>query len=262
MIASLYLGLADQPSALAILEAEGEPRQPETYTGYVLEGWDPPVNYLAVVDQTADRLVNLLAAQATPELPGPRPRPAKSLVVHAAGGKPVYDLVVAMAKEKLLPVKVHGVSMSAADGFYHTIPEAVLVSSLEVLVQQQRLLLDRDDKNVPVLFEELRAHGDKEAGKLPGPLLLAVAAGVWWGERHKPLPSMAPYCVGGARLADCSHPFAGVAAAGLVGPTGCPGAPWFPAGRIAKPTQGEPKPDVVTGGPFDATRPRARTSGG
>jgi hypothetical protein len=76
-VASLYLGLTDHASALAVLDAEGEERQSQMYQAAVLERWSPPVSYPTVVDAMADSLVNLLAERAPPELPqtpGHRPR--------------------------------------------------------------------------------------------------------------------------------------------------------------------------------------------
>jgi hypothetical protein len=73
-------------------------------------------------------------------------------------------------------------------------------------------------------------------------LVLSVAIAVWSGVRNRQQPSFAPSVVRGTRLADGSCPFAGVAAAGYCGSGG---RPWFPAGRVAKPVQGEARP----GGP-------------
>jgi hypothetical protein len=151
------------------------------------------------------------------------------------------------------------------NGAWH-VPKKELVSVLQVLLQSGRLKI----ANLPereLLVKELLAFQVKittaanetfEAWRERDhdDLVLATALACWWGEKHKPQASFAPAVIGmRTRLADGSCPFAGVAGAGYCGSGG---RPWFPAGRVAKPTQGEPKPDVLTGsgGPFDASRPR------
>jgi hypothetical protein len=104
-----------------------------------------------------------------------------ALVIQARGGRPVYDLFAALAEAKGLPATLHGISTTAGvDGLYH-VGEAVLVATVEVLLQQRRLHFDATHPDVPVFLEELRNYRRKRSAGAPS-RLLAVATACWWAE--------------------------------------------------------------------------------
>jgi hypothetical protein len=238
----LDLGQATDPSALVILERTlpAAPAPPLAhYACRWLQRWPLGTSYVAIAHDAADLL-------AKPPLAG------CTLVIDATGcGRPVYDLFTELGKQRLLLAKVHGVLITAGmavsfnDGFYH-VAKVVLISTVQVALQQRRLQFASSLPDVPILLEEFRNYRVKVTPALNevfsaregahDDLLLAVAIGLWWGERNKPKPSFAPYVVGGGRLQDGARVPPNVAAGGVVhtGSGGVVCKPWFPGGRTTK----------------------------
>jgi hypothetical protein len=259
-LVGLDLGKTSDYSAVCVLERTWHPDPAGARTeipAYLLghaQRWPLRTSYPQVVADVVELVKR-------PPLVNP------TLMVDQTGvGAAVVDMFrQGRPSATLVPVIITaGHATTFEQGAWH-VPKKELVSVLQALLQTGRLkiaaiperellvkeLLGFQVKITAAANETFAAWRERDHDDL----VLAAALACWRGERHKPQPSFAPFVVGGTRLADGSCPFAGVAAAGYCGSGG---RPWFPAGRVAKPTQGEPKPDVMTGGAlFDARRPRS-----
>jgi hypothetical protein len=126
-----------------------------------------------------------------------RPR----LVVDQTGvGRPVVDMLRA-AKLPVLPVTITGGDRVNREGGNYRVPKRDLVSTVQVLLQAERLKIARALPEAQTLINELlafkvtiTASGRDKYGNDVGEwrenshddLVLAVAVGTWWGERRCP----------------------------------------------------------------------------
>jgi hypothetical protein len=114
-------------------------------------------------------------------------------------------------------------ALSFVDAFWH-VAKAVLVSTVQVVLQQRRLRFAGALTEAAVLVDELKNYRCKVTPALNE--VWSAREGAHDDVLARP-QGFAPNTVGGTRLADGSRPFAGLAAAGLVGANGRPGTPWL-----------------------------------
>ena len=218
----LYLGLdlgqAQDYSALAVAARDRPPQEggtswrydargrpspvaptvapPASYALNWLRRWPLKTSYPAIVADVA-ALVGQLAART--------PRPRLALVVDATGvGRPVTDL---LRRERLpgglVEVTITGGDAATRDGMAWRVPKRDLVSTVQVLLQGQRLAIASALPDAATLTRELlafqvqinpaTAHDSYGAWRegAHDDLVLAAALAVWYGE-HEPPPRPPP----------------------------------------------------------------------
>jgi hypothetical protein len=186
----LDLGQAVDQSALCILEQTERPYadpkdKPQKHYGCRgLKRWPLGTGYPAIVAEVA-RLVK------TPPLRGGTLILGTTLV-----GRPVVDLF----RQAKPPVKIHPLVVTAgqgegwANGGYH-VGKIVLISGVQVLLQQRQLRFAQSLPDTAILLKELQSYRFKPP---PAPseiydpresqqddLVLALALACWWGERRQ-----------------------------------------------------------------------------
>jgi hypothetical protein len=199
-VLGLDLGQAADPSALCVLEvteragvgAEAHPSTERHFGGRLLRRWSLGTSYPAIVADVAS-LVD------KPLLRG------GALVVDATGvGRPCVDLF----REAGLPVALVPVVITAGHrehfehGFFY-VAKVVLVSALQVALQQRRLKFAAGLPEVPALLKELQdyrvtitAAANETYNAREGAhddLVLATALAVWWADVYVP-PYDGPLC--------------------------------------------------------------------
>lgn len=162
--------------------------QPNRYECPHLERFALGTPYPEIVRQVMDRL-------ATPALRG------ADLVVDATGcGRPVVDLFRA-AGCKLHGVMITAGSIPTSENGYWYVPKRELVSTVQVLLQSERLKIARELAEAQTLTKELlnfqvkitTAANDVYGAWREGThddLVLGLAIAAWYAER--PLPRPAP----------------------------------------------------------------------
>ncbi len=201
----LDLGQANDYSALAIAERDREPPyrgqysvngiptlppapEPATYALSWLQRFPLKTPYPAIVGEVAT-LVRQLAAR--------KPIPHLRLVVDATGvGRPVTDLLrCEHLPASLVEVTITGGDEVTQDGSAYRVPKRDLVSTVQVLLQGERLkiaqalpeaaTLTRELLNFHVKINEATAHDSYGAWRegTNDDLVLATALAVWHGEQ-------------------------------------------------------------------------------
>ncbi len=192
----LDLGQANDYSALAIVERDRPPRTrgagdvPAAYAARHLERFPLKTPYPAIVAAATGR-VRALAARV--------PAPPLRLVVDATGvGRPVVDLL----RRERLPGRLVAVTITGGDavtseGGYYRVPKRDLVSTVQVLLQGERLkiaealpeaaTLTRELLNFQVKISAETAHDSYGAWRegMHDDLVLAVALACWYGETER-----------------------------------------------------------------------------
>jgi hypothetical protein len=197
---SLFVGLAlgqtTDPSALCVVE--GAPADPDAYPRVYhydvrsLYRWPLQTDYTRIAADVRRFL-------AKPSLSG------CTLVVDQTGvGRPVVELIrrEGPASGRLVPVTItSGLGVSRAeDGGYH-VAKAVLVSTLQVLLQGKRLRFAEGLRETPTLLKELADYRLRISAALNelyaaregahDDLVLSLALACWFAEREPP-----PGCTG------------------------------------------------------------------
>jgi len=188
-ILGLDLGQSADPTAAALVERQDAGAEAR-YAVRGLERW-LGVSYPVQVRRVGTML-------EAPELAGAR------LVLDRTGvGRPVFDLFQA-AGFKPVGVTLHGGDTVAHDGNQWSVPKRDVVFAAVAVLQQRRLDIARALPEAATLVRELEtfrmrvdpvtAHDSYAAwrDKDHDDVLLAVALGIWWGERHAPVPYVAP----------------------------------------------------------------------
>jgi len=217
----LYLGLdlgqANDSSALCIAERNRRPRYhdeprgdaPAKYRVGHLQRFPLKTPYPAIVAQVAT-LVRDLA--------GREPRPLLRLVVDATGvGRPVVDLLRAEhLPADLVAVTITGGDQVAQDGRAYRVPKRDLVSTVQVMLQGERLKIAQQLPEAATLTRELLAFQVKISAETAhdsygawregahDDLVLAAALALWYGEHEAfPVPQL------GSVAYRWGHPVAG-----------------------------------------------------
>jgi hypothetical protein len=201
-IVGLDLGQAHAPSALCVLQRSvaSEPGSRARATRFAcpwLKRWPLGTSYVTIGDDVEDLV-------AKPPLRG------CDLVIDATGvGRPVYDLF----KEKRLPANLHGVIITAGiaetkpagQPFFH-VAKVILISTVQVALQQRRMQFAASLPEVPTLVKEFQDYRVKITAAqnevynaregANDDLLLAVSLAAWYGERHPPWQGFSPYRCG------------------------------------------------------------------
>jgi len=181
IIMGLDLGQAADYTALAVLRqsaVEGFRR----YEALAIKRWPLGTAYTEIVEAVG-RLIDKhqLASQ--------------DLVVDGTGvGRPVVDMIrKARMGANLRPVTITGGSKeSCADGYWH-VPKVALISCTNVLLQNGRIVWNKEMRYVQTLVKELQnyrvkitASANESFNAREGAhddLVLALALACWWGER-------------------------------------------------------------------------------
>jgi hypothetical protein len=190
----LDLGQASDFTALAVLERTekiseieypGKPTRKEMAWHFGCRGlkrWPLGTSYTTIVDEME-------------KLTGKPPLAKAKLVIDGTGvGRPLVD----MFRKARLPVDVvpvmitSGSKESHQDGYYH-VAKTILISTLQVLLQQRRLQFARSLPETATLVKELQSYRVKVTPAANevfnaregshDDLLLALALGCWHGER-------------------------------------------------------------------------------
>jgi hypothetical protein len=201
----LDLGQANDPSALAVLERtvptveiprpNGMIRKEQIrhYGCRALKRWPLGTPYTAIVSEMATLTGNKLFRNA-------------KLVIDATGvGRPVVDMFRdAHLRPDLIPVMItSGTKESFHDGYRH-VAKLILISTLQVLLQQRRLQFAKSLPETPRLVKELQNYRVNITPALNetfnaregehDDLILALALAAWQGERE-PIPVQAKMIV-------------------------------------------------------------------
>ncbi len=201
--AGLDLGQSADFSALAIAERDrpparaGDPRgDPAGYAVPWLQRFPLKTPYPAIVAEVA-ALLRRLAART--------PTPAIRLVVDATGvGRPVVDLLRReRLPARLIEVTITGGNATTHEGGAFHVPKRDLVSTVQVLLQGQRVKIASALPDAATLTAELlnfqvkisaeTAHDSYGAWRegTHDDLVLAAALALWFGERDR-RPQLAP----------------------------------------------------------------------
>jgi hypothetical protein len=120
---------------------------------------------------------------------------ARHLVVDQSGvGRPVVDM---LRETKLWPmaVTITGGDRESQDGPEYRVPKRVLVSTLQVALQSERLKVAASLAEAKRWADEMLAfqveltatghdkYGNDEAQQKHDDLVIATALAVWWGEK-------------------------------------------------------------------------------
>ena len=130
-----------------------------------------------------------------------RERPRKAYVVgdFTGVGIPVFEMLEGAGVEDLHGVSIHGGEAVTRDGKINRVPKRVLVSTLQVLLQQGRLRAAAGLPLWPVLRSELQnfkakinlgtGHDTYEAWREGDhdDLVLSLAMACWFAENRRPL---------------------------------------------------------------------------
>jgi hypothetical protein len=198
------LGQAADPSALVVLEHTTQMLPPagtvrptrETFLHCRwLQRWPLGTSYTAIAADVVDLV-------AGPPLAGCQ------IVLDASGcGRPVYDLFKDLLRKRRLTNGLHGVVITGgmAESFengFHRVSKAILISGLQVFLGQRRLQFAAELPDVDVLIREMQnyrtritASSNEVFAAREGEhddLLLALAIGAWYAERHPPTPPAMP----------------------------------------------------------------------
>ena len=216
-IVGLDLGQSYDPSALCVLQRSVvfDPAIKARLTHFAcpwLQRWPLGVSYVTIAADVEKLL-------AKPPLVG------CDLVIDASGvGRPVYDLF----RQKRLRANLAGVIITAGlneskpigQPFFH-VAKVILISTCQVALQQRRLQFAASLPEVPTLVKEFQDYRVKITPAMNevfnarvganDDLLLAVALAAWYGERHPPTQSFAPYRAGTGEFRPYALP-SGVAA--------------------------------------------------
>jgi hypothetical protein len=181
-ILGLDLGQAADFSALAILEQTKQVKA-NRYGCRGLKRWPLGTSYPAIVAEVA-KLVEKL------------PLKDAKLVIDGSGvGRPVVDMFTkAHLSASIEPVIITaGQSESQADRYHH-VAKVILVSSVQVLLQERRLQFAAALTETPILVRELENYrvkvtpaANESFNAREGEhddLVLALALACWWGERR------------------------------------------------------------------------------
>jgi hypothetical protein len=196
-VIGLDLGQAADPSALAVLEREEKVAAGGAAEAHhacrALKRWPLGTSYPSIVKDVGEVL-------GKPGLGG------AALVVDATGvGRPVVDLLrQANLPAQLVPVVITaGLSESRHDAGYWHVAKTVLISAVQVPLQQRRLKFARGLKETAVLVRELENYRTKITAAANetfsaregehDDLVLALALACWWGER---MPNWGPEAFG------------------------------------------------------------------
>ena len=188
----LDLGQAADWSALAVLERTTMPQESTVRCEHAwqfgcrgLKRWPLGTSYPTIVD-------NVAALVQKPPL-----RDAHLVIDGTGVGRPVVDMFV----KAMLPVEIVAVLITAGnkqhceDGYYH-VAKVILISTLQVLLQERRLRFARALPETATLVKELQDYRVKitpAANEVfnaregaHDDLLLALALAAWQGERMPP----------------------------------------------------------------------------
>ena len=181
-IIGLDLGQSADFSALCVLEQTETTSGWREYTCRGLKRWPLGTAYTRIV---ADLGTDLFR----------EPLAGSALVVDASGvGRPVVDMIRKVRlPAQLAPVVITaGQSQSFADGYHH-VAKVILISTVQVLLEQRRLTLP---KNHPLIDVTLKEFANYRVKVTPAAnetfsardgehddLVLAVAIAAWYGER-------------------------------------------------------------------------------
>jgi hypothetical protein len=182
-IIGLDLGQAQDSTALCLLEKMGE-EKPFRYECQHLERLPLGTRYPAIVEFVGKLM-------ETPEL-----KEQSTLVIDATGvGRPVVDMFV---QAGMWPdaVTITGGDTATSEGMNHRVPKRVLVSTLQVLLQSERLQIAPNQYR-DILVQELlnfqvtvtEAANDTYGGRsgTHDDMVLAVALATWYGENRYPI---------------------------------------------------------------------------
>jgi hypothetical protein len=193
-LVGLDLGQTTDPSAACVVRRSIVPKGPDNpdksvrrYAVTNLRRWPLHTPYTTVVADVARAL-------QTPALQGAR------LVVDQTGvGRPVLEMIRrAETGNPLVPVTItSGAKVTFTGGGYH-VAKVVLVSTLQVLLQERRILVTGTSPESRTLVRELedfRLKVTKAANETfdaregqHDDLLMSVMLACWWGEfKHKQL---------------------------------------------------------------------------
>ena len=123
---------------------------------------------------------------------------AVKLVVDQTGvGRPVVDMLRA-AKLSPVAVTITGGDSASRDRLGYKVPKRDLVSTVQVLLQSERLKIAKELKEAQTLINELLAfrvtissgghdsYGNDWRQNAHDDMVLATALACWYGERHTP----------------------------------------------------------------------------
>ncbi len=181
-IGGLDLGQVADPTALAVLQKDGEERE-AVYTLLVLRRFELKTSYMDIVDEAG-------AVMTTGPLKG-----APMVLDETGVGRAVAD----MAQERLNDTRICRVTITGGhaaakqeDGSWH-VAKKVLVTALALVHQSQRLIVPRALVHGPTLAREMQTFKSKITASANetfeawregqhDDLVLAVALAVWGGE--------------------------------------------------------------------------------
>jgi hypothetical protein len=208
----LDLGQAQDPTALAVVHANGEQcfaqgtTAADQYTVPHLERFTLGTSYPKIVERVLELLVQRQPGRDTQPL-----RHCKLVVDRTGVGRAVVDLFKEVLPKTVPMVAVtitagHHATFVAADGW--NVPKKELVGVLQALLQTRRMKIAKDLPNAQVLAQELanfqvkltaaanETFGAWREGQHDD-LVLALAIAAWVAERGRPQQSFAPKVVGG-----------------------------------------------------------------
>ena len=217
-IIGVDLGQSQDFTALCVLEQNGTPTGEED-TGLTVFGPG------GAATETTPVYRHSYAARYLERLPIGTPYPAQvarvkalhdrlkeqghkvTVVVDQTGvGRPVVDMLT-QAKLSPVPITITGGDSVTRDGLEYRVPKRDLVSTVQVLLDTERLKIAKELKEASTLTNELLAFkvnislkGHDSYGNHVGPwrenphddLVLAVALACWYGEKPPVYMSAAP----------------------------------------------------------------------
>jgi len=187
-ILGVSLGQASEFSAICVLEQSaiesGEERPRNRYGCRFLKRWPLGTTYPTIVSEISKWVGN------------PPLRDGRLILDGTVVGRPVVDLFrKGNLPVKLEPVTITGGQVEALIHGWYQLPKHILISGVQVLLQERRLQFARSLPETHTLVKELhnyRLDPPKVATDFYDPrqrqnddLVLALALACWWGERRK-----------------------------------------------------------------------------